>query len=1483
MAQQKPIDVLIQRAKMLDAQGRHDLAADNWRQVLLLDPAQPDGLEALASFYRSAGDAAKAQHYERLLAAARPGGPISGQTPSTAADGAADVASNSSLLDRASRLAEQRQFAQALALYRQVFGNTPPDNWAVAYYGTEAAVPSEQAHGIAGLRTLTAKYPENPAYALALAKVLTYSPQTRLEGVRMLESFRGNPGQNHEAQAAWRTAILWDPSAAAATETAKEYLQRYPDAELAARLEKPAAAPAKAPSGMEASPEEGAGYRALSSGNLQEAAAKFTDLANSLKFAGRGEAGLGYVSMNQKDFAAAVSHFEKAKTKGIHTPAMERALHEARYWQEMAKGNDALKAKDPQKAAADFAEARQLNARRPEATEALGGSLIASNDPAKAVEIFARETRTNPDRPDAWLGYMNALLDESSEQGGGGNKVLDLQKTMPADVRATLDKRADYLAMLLCAELSGGHQAEARTLLGRIATASDEGNPVASELRAAGLLFRYGYYEDASSLSMAALKNDKTNPDAWITLVQTTHMAGHDRDAIAIAQRMPRSVDATAMNNAGFLMALASVYQANGELESAKAMLERAGKLESTTAQNGQAGAQPSVSLQLQRASLAMAQGDVRSAYQLYKTVADQSPDQLDAWTGMLAAMHTAKHDDDALEAMHELPEDVAGKLRHDAPFLATAASIYSATGHSQQAMLCLKAVTDHYAQQHQPIPFGTDMQLAWLQLNSGQTRPLLATLDRLGKRNSLTLEQSTEVQQVWAAWSMRKAEAVYAQGEPKQALAVLQAAVLAYPGSSQLKIALAGMYVRTGDASAGMKLYQSMDWTHAAVDQYTSAIQAALTAHSMSYTVYWLSVGLQQYPNSPAMLRAGAHVEESRGHMKEAETYLQLAIKSEAPAVPVADDSGKTANAQMQAPVSADNAPEAALARLLAGSDSGAGMPAPARKPEVDTTRQLPDVDNDVPVDVQRGEQMRAGGSSGNFGPIAYYSGEDAQLIRVGASRKSKKPAWMDGDPGAATSATDGTPANAKQAAEANARAIPVDPLQGLDLGLTGARRSNAGQSTADDPGAVPWRTSPADHQPEDAAEGSTNQLEATLLGPGAMEPAAVAPALAVPMPVKPALARPTQPPNAQDELEDLRARYSPWLIAGGDVESHSGTQGFDHLLHYETQMGASTVLGSAVRLSVVTRPVLLQSGVPDSTSNYRFGSGGALPQQTLFASGVGASLQMAARTLQASIGASPTGFLVRNVVGNLDFRPLNGPFTFSAYRANQRDSLLSYAGLRDPATNEIWGGVVATGGSLQVARGNAATGYYASVDGQKLTGVNVKDNTRAMGNAGAYWLAYTNNYGDLKVGANITAMHYGVNERYFTIGQGGYFSPNAFLLMNAPITWEGHSFRDTNYVISGSLGVQSIQEGAAMAGSLLVGTGVESTTGASFDLHMRLAHHFDSNWTVEGFVDSNNARQYLDNSAGFTLLYSRYPRSEQWSTPNVLNPSDPLPLLAP
>jgi Flp pilus assembly protein TadD len=1485
-AEQTPIQVLIERARMLDAQGRHDLAAENWRHVLLLEPRQPDSLLALVAYYRGTGDHVKAEYYQRLLNAARPAS--SAQTETRAVPAAS---LNDSRLSEAAGLSAAHKYSEALAVFRQVFGDTPPDNWAVAYYQTEAAIAEHSAHGIAGLRALSAKYPANPTYQLALAQELTYRPATRTEGLRLLSVFKGTSAQNEQARAAWRTAILWDPNSRAAIESAKAYLDRYKDADLSARFQ---AIAQKGTTEISTSPDEKSGYQALAKGNFVEANSRFTSLARDDGQVARGEMGLGYVSMQQKDFDAALSHFEKARSKGMRSATVDKAILDARYWGAMTSGNNALKDKDASKAAEEFARAREVDGQRPEAAEALGGALVAAQKPEQAEEILAANAKSHPERPEAWIGLMSALLEDNKF-----DRVIAIQQSVPNDARAKLARRSDYLAMLLCAELAQGNGADSRMLRERIARNDSGAGGADGDVQAAGMLFRYGYFDDASRFSVAALNLDRNNAQAWQILVQAEHMAGRDRTAMTMIGRMPRTVDTAAMKNSGFLLALSSIYQSEGQLANAKTLLDQAEKLSGTDEGS-------LLQFDMQRASLALAQDDPKLAYQTYQKITHDFPDQLDAWIGMLDALHAGKQDAEALVAINELPDSVSSRLRHDAAFLQSAGFIYSATGHRQEALLCLRAVTDHYAQQHKPVPFATGIELAWLQLDTGDQRRLAVTLDALGKRRSLSVAQTIAIQKVWAAWSMRRAEASFATGDGKQAVAILQAAVQTYPGDATLRNQLASMYVRTDHPNLGMKIYQNMDWANAGVDQFTGGINAAIAMHSMSDAKYWLYLGLEKYPGNADLLRAGAHVEESKGNLKGAEKYLRLAAASEPVKAPTDEGTVEATASEESEPAvkePAESAPATGLARMLAATDGVKLSINPAENsPNSSSPKSMEESSIGIeapplPAHFQQ-DSLPEGDPSVYIRPGVYHHDRDAGLVLVGTgpaknksgsaphdTRRSEQSSLFDDD----SSFRAGTTGSGKSNVDENEAG--ADPLQGPDLDWSTSQSPRASRGFRDResvPSLSALLDSARDSPMDDLTGTSSSNLEARLLGSEAVRPEASSGSiLGAPGLSNPAMSlvnKPNEAPTPSDELADLQARYSPWLLGSGLIETHSGTAGFDHLQRFEAGMAASTVIGTgSARLSVITRPVLLQSGVPDSTSNYRFGSGSTLPSDSQFASGTAGSLQLTTRNLEASFGFSPSGFLVNNVLGSISFRPLSGPFTLSAYRASQKDSLLSYAGMRDPTTGTVWGGVMANGGSLQYTRGGPASGFYFSVDGQKLTGTNVKENARVMGNVGAYWLAYTNQYGALKVGANLTAMHYSLNERYFTVGQGGYFSPDAFLLMNAPITWQGRPIHGINYFIGGSIGAQSIEQGVAMPGSLITGTGAETTTGASYDLHFKVAHRMDAHWTVEGFLDANNARQYSDKSGGFTVRYATRPQPVDAAGPEFLNLSEPLPLQAP
>jgi tetratricopeptide (TPR) repeat protein len=1453
-AQTSAAQQLEARARSLDAQGRHDLAADNWRQVLLIDPKAPDALASLAAYYQSIGDTAHAQHYLKQMGS-------TGASPASLAAPKGGAGVGDPRLQQAAKLAAAHRYNEALALYRLVFGASPPAGpWAVAYYETEAAVPEELASAVAGLRALIAKYPQDPTYQLSLGKVLTYRPATRLEGARMLAELRGSAAQTEQAQAAWRQAILWDPAGPAATQTSLQYLQLYPDPELEARMKSAEVHPVT-PESPVGSPLEGEGYKALAAGNLNTAKEKFSALLALPGSAGKAHAGLGFVAMQEQDFPAAIENFERARLHGLQTPGIDKALMQSRYFETLREGNNALKAKDFDGAAADFARARKLDPQRPEAIEALAGALVAAGQPSKAEVLFAELTKSNPDNLDAWVEWFDALLGT-----GDAQRVLDEQAKIPAATSHKLEQRVDYLAILSSANKALGDDAAAQRLIDRVEDAAARGGPqsAAALLRAAGLLMQQGNTDGASQLCRAVVQTDHGNAEAWEMLVRAAHAAGDDVSAISVAERMPEGVYKSALKNPEFLMTLAAIDQARQQYDQAAKLLDRARS-------TGPEELAESPRFQLQFASLDLDSGNPERAYSIYRRLASEDPNQLQAWSGMLAALHAGKHDQEALLAVQRIPPAVSLRLQTDAAFLQVLASIYSESGHPRPALQCLRAVSALYQQRNQPMPFAVDTQFAWLLLNEGDQRQLAAALDSLGNHRGLTAAEKLELENIWAAWSMRRAEVEYKAGNGRKALTILQVANEAYSDNSALRRELCSMYVRTGNPGPALKIYEDMNWETAKLGDYASAVDAALVAHRVPKADQWLQEGLQRYPGNDQLMALGARLEEQRGDIKRAKQYLLAEIDSSHLAVD--EGSGASAAPLSRLPsIEDDNAsspsvsPEKALAEIL-GASSGPSLNSPANSksipakslggPSIDSRSGItqakpantsPDSPDDDRLDsspfnsaAQRTLRDDSFGSPSQGMRTATYSSSDlpAWPAKMSFPRLPQQPGPKDEDYAAG------------QLSDASAKLV-MTPLPGERPRPRALLRE------------VTFN--------EAAKDGSSGGAEETAEAQQSPDPTSGNPVRSftssTPAPVNEASVASEQ--QASDQLEALESRYSPYVGGGGYLDSHSGTQGFDRLQRFEASTEASSVIGDSVRLTVITRPVLLDAGVPDASSNYRFGSettnqseivtspgSKLLPTTDLFAAGYGGELQVASKYVQGSIGYSPANFPVTHVLGSLAVQPGSLPLTFLAYRQNVTDTLLSYAGLEDPYSGKVWGGVVATGGMVKFSHGSGPSGFYASIDGQELTGRNVANNSRIDGGTGAYFQVYASKYGVLKVGANLTAMHYANNQRYFTFGQGGYFSPNQFLLMNAPITWEGAPLHNFSYVINGSLGVQTFQDDPAMPGSLIVGNGAQSVTGASYDFHARVAYHLNQHWLIEAFLDANNARDYANAAGGFSVRY--------------------------
>jgi hypothetical protein len=398
----------------------------------------------------------------------------------------------------------------------------------------------------------------------------------------------------------------------------------------------------------------------------------------------------------------------------------------------------------------------------------------------------------------------------------------------------------------------------------------------------------------------------------------------------------------------------------------------------------------------------------------------------------------------------------------------------------------------------------------------------------------------------------------------------------------------------------------------------------------------------------------------------------------------------------------------------------------------------------------------------------------------------------------------------------------------------------------------------------------------------------------------------------EAEMQLRSIESSYSAWLGGAGIVNYRSGNLGFDHLTALEAPFEVSLAAGYHARLTFIPKPVFLDSGQADGNSILQVTTLGQTrsstipqplgtllttdstppPQQN--AAGLGGEIQLAFQQFAVSVGYTPYGFLVSNVMGRVQWKPGNGPFTFSFVRDSVKDSQLSYGGLRDPGSaslsfpGNIWGGVIANQGGLQYARGGADSGYYLGANAQYITGYNVEINNRIDGTGGAYWRLVTSpEYGNLSIGANFFGMHYAHNEDAFTYGMGGYFSPQAYFLGNVPLTWAGHSGTQWHYTLMGSLGLQAFQQDLAALWPLAGQKSVEVNSGnlalpaktivaASYDLRGQVAYAIGPHWFVGGFMGANNSRNYSSFTAGFSVHYMFRSQPSTVAGPTGLFPVD-------
>jgi tetratricopeptide (TPR) repeat protein len=400
----------------------------------------------------------------------------------------------------------------------------------------------------------------------------------------------------------------------------------------------------------------------------------------------------------------------------------------------------------------------------------------------------------------------------------------------------------------------------------------------------------------------------------------------------------------------------------------------------------------------------------------------------------------------------------------------------------------------------------------------------------------------------------------------------------------------------------------------------------------------------------------------------------------------------------------------------------------------------------------------------------------------------------------------------------------------------------------------------------------------------------------------------------EAESELASLEGSYSGWWGVTPIGRYRSGTPGLDQLTDVEATGEVSTVLGRSVRLSAVARPVFLNSGVLNTSSftgsNVPYlgtmPANSANPPAQQFSSGVGGELQLTTKNLGLAAGYTPSNFLIQNITGHLSWRLFGGHFTLFGDRDPVKDTQLSYAGLRDPATvtplyvGKGWGGVVSSTVGARIDLGSGGSGFYFSADGGILHGYHVLNNSKVEGSMGAY-LRVKNwaSAGSLSVGGALFGMHYHYDEVGLSWGQGGYFSPDSYFLASVPVTFNGAYKSNFHYLVSGAFGVQTFQQDweyfypldAGLQANLQGTLGctlaqitahtcgeypVTVDTKLNYAVNSEVSYRFGEHWYLGGFVSANNTDNYNAVTGGFFFRFALRKQHTSEGYPTGLFPVD-------
>jgi cellulose synthase operon protein C len=372
-----------------------------------------------------------------------------------------------------------------------------------------------------------------------------------------------------------------------------------------------------------------------------------------------------------------------------------------------------------------------------------------------------------------------------------------------------------------------------------------------------------------------------------------------------------------------------------------------------------------------------------------------------------------------------------------------------------------------------------------------------------------------------------------------------------------------------------------------------------------------------------------------------------------------------------------------------------------------------------------------------------------------------------------------------------------------------------------------------------------------------------------------------------AQAALADLQQRRDPEIETGWLPAYKSGDAGVSQLRAWQVPVYVQIPYRYDGHFFAHIDTVHLDAGTLDASDGnastrdtfgtFAASAAPANPAQARYlhqpATGVALGAGYTSDAWRFDLGSTPLGFPVHYLVGGAryQFDADAASFSISASRRPETGSQLSYAGMHDPVTGAVWGGVRRDGLDLHSSVDLGRTNLFADLGAGMLTGRNVASNQEVTLRTGVTVPVYQRIDTLVSTGLVGNAWHYANNLRFYTFGQGGYYSPQRYLSLGVPIKWAGRHDA-LNWDLTATVGVSNSYEKNSpyypngLPAALAVPPGSEnpvnpasSTRGVAFSYGLAgiVQYRFNRHLLAGAQLSIDRSHDYAPSSA---LVYLRY-----------------------